>query len=146
MSARRHPIAERPSDGTARWAADAELHARVLQDMVARPHAYADIPHGSTLILVPDDDQAQAEWAIRQGAAAARRGASVYLRRTVVADLPEIIRAPGDDPVGTRRIDYAPDGSVQQVMVKGQDGDWREVESTPDDAAGLPPVRRARSG
>jgi len=109
--------------------------------MIARPDAYDDMPRGSTLILVPDDDPAQADWAIRRGAAAARRGASVYLRRTVVADLPEVVSIPLDEPIGSRRIEYAEDGAVQKVMVKGQDGAWHEVEPTHEDAAGLPPRR-----
>jgi hypothetical protein len=112
MSASRQPMTERTADDAARWAADADLHLRVVHDMIARPDAYDDVPSGSTLVLVPDDDPVQAEWAIRQGAAAARRGASVYLRRIVVADLPEVAPASPDDLVGVRRIEFAPDGSV----------------------------------
>ena len=63
MNASRQPITE---DDTARWAADADLHVRVVRDMIARPDDYGDVPRGSTHFLMPDEDPVQAEWAIRQ--------------------------------------------------------------------------------
>lgn len=63
MSASRQPITE---GDAARWSADGDLHLRVMRDMIARPDDYGDVPRGSTLILVPDEDPVQAEWAIRQ--------------------------------------------------------------------------------
>ena len=145
MSASRQTVAVTTPEDAERWAVDADLHARVLQDLIAHPDAYDDLPNGCTLILVPDNDPAQAEWAIRRGAAAARRGASVYLRRTVVAQLPEVTPASPDELVGVRRIEFDPDGSVRRVNIKGDDGVWHEVQPTPEDAAGFPPPRNIRS-
>lgn len=144
MSASRQRAADQTDHDAERWATDADLHARILMDMIARPEHYGDVPDGCTLILVPDDDPAHAEWAIRQGAKVARRGTSVYLRRITEADLPAAPAAPDSDPVGSRRIDFAPDGSVRHVQVKAEDGVWREVEPTIEDAAGLPPLTQPR--
>lgn len=39
-----------------------------------------DIPNGSTLILVPDDDPELAKFSLREGVRAAEEGADVYIR------------------------------------------------------------------
>ncbi|MBA2277906.1 MAG: hypothetical protein H0W06_09120 [Chloroflexia bacterium] len=143
MSARRRPADDPAANDTERWAKDADLHERVVRDMIARDDAYRDVPAGCTLVLVPDDDPAQTEWAIRQGAEAARRGASVYLRRVVVAVLPTMPSVSDGDPIGSRRIDYEADGTVRRVTVREANGTWREVEPTAEDAAGLPPLPHA---
>jgi hypothetical protein len=122
------------------WERDAELHARVLKDMIENPQKYDDIPNGSLLILVPNDDPAQLEWAIRQGANAVRDGVSVYLRRIDVADLPTVSQRSIDEPIGTRRIVFGTKGKIRRVTVRNPDLSWQDVAPTSEDAAGLPPI------
>ncbi|MGH2533176.1 MAG: hypothetical protein ACRDJW_12830 [Thermomicrobiales bacterium] len=124
---------------TARWEKDADLHRRVVRDMIERPEAYDDIPNGCMLVLVPDDDEAQANWVIEQGVASARQGRNVYMRQVVVAELPPLPEPNPAAIAGMKRTFYNMDGSIHAVEVGREDGTWSPV----DVSFGEPPYRSA---
>jgi hypothetical protein len=134
------PIAATSDADDARHAAaHDELHRRVVR-AIATGTAFADIPNGCELWLLPDDDPAQVAWVLRAATERAIPGRNLYLRWVHPAELPPL---PSDrtPPEVVRSVEYRPDGSVARVRVPDGDG-WREVEQTPEDAAGLPPTAR----
>jgi hypothetical protein len=113
-----------------------ELHSRVVR-AIATGDAFADIPTGSELWLLPDDDPAHVAWVLQAATEAVIPSRNLYLRWVHPADLPPLPpdRKPADV---VRAVEYRPDGSVGRVRVPDGSG-WREVEPTADDRAGLPP-------
>jgi len=56
------------------------LGFQLARDIVDDPSLLDEIPEGATVVLIPDDDAELAEANLRQGIAAFRAGANVYLR------------------------------------------------------------------
>jgi hypothetical protein len=114
-----------------------ELHRRVVRAM-ATGEAFADIPNGCELWLLPDDDAAHVAWVLRAATEAVIPGRNLYLRWVQPGDLPPL--SPDQErSEAIRRVAYRADGSADRVWVPDGNG-WREVEPTPEDRAGLPPV------
>jgi hypothetical protein len=59
---------------------DQELHSAFVRAYVEDVSILEDIPNGSALILVPDDDPELAETNLGRAVEAARRGYDVYIR------------------------------------------------------------------
>lgn len=62
--------------------------------IIADPSMLDDIPNGSQLVLLPDDDPALVETNIESGFKAVRAGRDVYFRRVRVADFPPVPELP----------------------------------------------------
>jgi hypothetical protein len=116
-----------------------ELHSRVVR-AIATGDAFKDIPNDSEVWLLPDDDPDHVAWVLRAATEAPIPGRNLYLRWVHPADLPTL--PPNRNPTAAvRRVEYRPNGSVVRVQVP--DGNcWRDVEPTPEDRAGLPPIAR----
>lgn len=59
---------------------DTDLWVEFTQSIVDNPAILEDIPNGSTVVLIPDDNPELAETNLQRGLNAARRGADVYIR------------------------------------------------------------------
>jgi hypothetical protein len=59
---------------------DDEVWTTFLHSIVDDPTILDDIPNGSTVVLIPDDDPELAELNLQSGLDSARRGADVYIR------------------------------------------------------------------
>lgn len=59
---------------------DTDLWVAFSQAIVDDPSILEDIPDGSTVVLIPDDDPEIAEANIQRGVDAVRRGSDVYIR------------------------------------------------------------------
>lgn len=59
---------------------DTDLWVAFTQAIVDDPSVLDDIPNGSTLVLIPDDNPELAEANLKRGIDAARRGSDVYIR------------------------------------------------------------------
>jgi hypothetical protein len=112
------------------------LHRRVIQAIITSD-AFEDIPSEAVLWLLPDDDPEHVAWVLRAVADSVLPGRNVYLRWVSVAAILLMSPDQGPWPV-VRSVEYNPDGSVKRVRVPDGE-DWREVEPTPEDRAGLPP-------
>ena len=114
-----------------------QLHLRVVR-AIATGEEFGDIPNDCELWLLPDDNPEHVEWVFRAAAEAVIPGRNVYLRWVHPDNLPAV-SIEWKAPEVVRRVEYLPDGSIARVSVP--DGDeWREVEPTPGDLAGLPPT------
>ncbi|MEA2526270.1 MAG: hypothetical protein QOF73_3497 [Thermomicrobiales bacterium] len=116
-----------------------ELHIRLVR-AIATGNEFADIPKDSELWLLPDDDPAHVAWVLRAATEAVIPGRNLYLRWVHPADLPSL-PSERKPPEALRAIEYRQDGSVARVRI-ADGNDWREVEPTPEDRAGLPPTPR----
>lgn len=59
---------------------DTDLWVEFTQSIVDDPTILDDIPNGSTVVLIPDDDPELAEVNLQRALKAARRGSDVYIR------------------------------------------------------------------
>jgi hypothetical protein len=65
-----------------------ELTQRFMLRGFVEPSLFMDVPDGATLILIPDDDPAQANAEIEFGIQAVKRGENVYFRHLPAAAFP----------------------------------------------------------
>ena len=56
-----------------------DLAEQLIQEHLANPATAADIPHGATVVLLPDDDPALVAANLTTGMAAVQRGENVIL-------------------------------------------------------------------
>jgi hypothetical protein len=77
--------------GTGFWDCDTDLFRRMIQTILADKAAFADVPRGASVILVPHDaDDAFLEASVEVGRNSLRTGLRVYLRHVGADELPPV--------------------------------------------------------
>ena len=73
------------------WARQTDLFRRMIQAVVADETAFADVPRGASIILIPHDaDDAFLEASVEVGRNSLPTGLSVYLRHVGADELPPL--------------------------------------------------------
>jgi hypothetical protein len=74
-----------PLDAITAGTRNAELAFDLLQAQLANPELLNEIPNGATVVLIPEDDPALAEYNFGVARALIARGKNVYLKRVLTA-------------------------------------------------------------